>query len=155
MDEHDIVIRQAMVDDLPALLPLLSQLDRGGESPLLRDEALELWRRIERVPRYTVHIAELFGAAVGTFSIMIMPSLSHGGVPGAIVESVVVDKNCRRRGVGKAMMERAIRIAEDEGCYKIALSSGASRGEAHEFYESLGFRRHGISFFVPMEACDA
>ena len=36
----------------------------------------------------------------------------------------------------------------EQGCYKLALSSGMPREAAHRFYESLGFRRHGYSFWT-------
>ena len=32
------------------------------------------------------------------------------------------------------------------GCYKLALSSNLKRADAHRFYDSLGFERHGFSF---------
>ena len=35
-------------------------------------------------------------------------------------------------------------------CYKLVLSSNAKRARAHEFYDKLGFRRHGISFWIDL-----
>jgi GNAT superfamily N-acetyltransferase len=49
-------------------------------------------------------------------------------------------------GIGKAMMQFALGLCRDKGCYKLMLSSNARRDRAHAFYESLGFERHGFSF---------
>jgi GNAT superfamily N-acetyltransferase len=48
------------------------------------------------------------------------------------------------------MMKDAMRRAAQAGCYKLALSSGLHRPEAHRFYEALGFRKHGHSFVVEL-----
>jgi GNAT superfamily N-acetyltransferase len=51
--------------------------------------------------------------------------------------------------VGRAMMAHAIEQCRKAGCYKLALSSNLKREDAHRFYESLGFERHGYSFVIP------
>ena len=55
-------------------------------------------------------------------------------------------------GIGKAMMGFALGLCRDKGCYKLVLSSNASRERAHAFYESLGFKRHGFSFRLDIPA---
>jgi GNAT superfamily N-acetyltransferase len=87
---------------------------------------------------------------VGTFALLIMRNLAHCGAPSGIVEDVVVDEGARGRGVGRRMMEYARARCREEGCYKLVLSSNVSRTDAHRFYESLGFRRHGYSFAVDL-----
>jgi len=44
------------------------------------------------------------------------------------------------------MMRHALRLCDEKGCYKVALSSNLKRERAHAFYESLGFAKHGYSF---------
>ena len=46
----------------------------------------------------------------------------------------------------RAMMEHAREACRKAGCYKLALSSNLRREDAHKFYDSLGFERHGFSF---------
>jgi hypothetical protein len=46
------------------------------------------------------------------------------------------------------MIQEAMRIAANSGCYKLALSSNLKRADAHRFYQSLGFHQHGISFAI-------
>jgi GNAT superfamily N-acetyltransferase len=77
-----------------------------------------------------------------------MHNLSHLGAPSAIVEDVVVAPSLQGNGIGKAMMQFALGLCRDKGCYKLMLSSNAKREHAHAFYESLGFERHGFSFRI-------
>jgi hypothetical protein len=49
------------------------------------------------------------------------------------------------------MMEFAMKHAKESGCYKLALSSNSARTGAHDFYRSLGFAQHGVSFCVELE----
>ncbi len=41
---------------------------------------------------------------------------------------------------------------QEAGCYKMSLSSNLKRAQAHAFYESIGFEKHGYSFWVHKEA---
>ncbi len=66
----------------------------------------------------------------------------------AILENIVVHPDYKRMGIGRAMINEAMQIASDNRCYKIMLSSNEKREEAHAFYDSLDFQRHGISFMM-------
>jgi GNAT superfamily N-acetyltransferase len=77
-----------------------------------------------------------------------MDNLAHLGVPSAIIEDVAVDPEWQGRGVGKTMMQYALKMAGRKGCYRVMLSSSLKRERAHTFYEALGFERHGYSFRV-------
>jgi len=151
----NIQIREADRQDIPAILALYAQLDGDPAPALDLARAEELWAVIERYPDYRVHVAESDGRVVGTFSLLVVVALSHRGVPGAVVEAVVVDESCRSRGVGEAMMRHAMDLARAKGCYKVALSSSSRREDAHRFYDNLGFRRHGVSFLVELEERNA
>ena len=54
------------------------------------------------------------------------------------------------RRLCKAMMDHAMKMASENGCYKLALSSSVKRVRAHAFYEKLGSRRYGYSFGVDL-----
>jgi GNAT superfamily N-acetyltransferase len=49
------------------------------------------------------------------------------------------------------MMQHAMQIAAEHGCYKLALTSNVRREGAHAFYDRLGFERHGVSFVVALQ----
>ena len=143
-----VTIRTAVIADLALVIPLLSLLDRPGMPPMVLEEAANLFARMASYPDYRLFIAEINGQAVGTYSLLIMDNLGHRGSPIGIVECVSVAEDRRGQGIGKQLMHHAMRECQIKGCYKLALSSNVARTDAHAFYDSLGFKRHGISFVV-------
>ncbi len=83
-----------------------------------------------------------------TFALLVMDNLGHLGAPSAIIEDVAVDPRWQGHGIGKKMMEHALELYREKGCYKAVLSSNLKRERAQAFYESLGFERHGYSYRV-------
>jgi ribosomal protein S18 acetylase RimI-like enzyme len=57
----------------------------------------------------------------------------------SIVEDLVVDKDTRRRGVGKELLRYAITLAREAGADGVALTSNPQREAANQMYQSLGF----------------
>jgi GNAT superfamily N-acetyltransferase len=141
-----VIIRQATENDLPEVLALYAQPQIDDGDVLSIDEARELWQRFQRYPDYKLYVACLDQKVGGTFALLIMENLAHRGAPSGLVEDVVVAVECQGRGIGKHMMRFAIERCRGSGCYKLALSSSLRRSAAHQFYESLGFVRHGYSF---------
>ena len=147
----DVEIRKATESDLPQVLRLYAQPEMDQGRVLTVDAAAEILRRMATYPEYAVYVATNHGSVVGTFALLVMDNLAHMGAPSAIVEDVCVDNELHGQGIGKAMMNFAMALARKRGCYKLALSSNATREGAHAFYRSLGFDQHGLSFHVKLE----
>ncbi len=147
----DITLREACEEDLPELLALYAQMGQDDGKVLSLEEAQRIFARFKTYPYYRLHVAERGGALVGTFALLIMDNLGHLGTPTAILEDVVVNGTLRGKGIGTRMMEYANHICRQAGCYKMTFSSNINREAAHRFYESLGFRKHGYSFYVSYE----
>ena len=143
-------IQEATDSDLEAVLNLYAQPEFDDGKVLPRDQAQLILRRIRSYPSYRIYIATHSGNVVGTFALMIMDNLGHLGATSAIVEDVAVSPSSQGQGVGKAMMQHAMELARAAGCYKLVVSSGKNRADAHEFYKSLGWEQHGISFKVSL-----
>jgi GNAT superfamily N-acetyltransferase len=139
-------VRPATESDLEKILDLYAQteFDAGDVLPLAA--AKHVFERFADYPDYTLYVAEHGGEIVGTFALLVMHNLGHLGAPSAIVEDVAVAPTLQRHGIGKVMMQFALGLCRDKGCYKLMLSSNSKRERAHAFYESLGFERHGFSF---------
>lgn len=144
----DIVIREAVKDDLADILQLYAQPDMDNGRVLSLQQAQEIFARMSGYPNYKVYVAAEGGEIVGTFALAVMDNLAHLGAPSSLIEDVVVRADQQGKGIGKRMMDFAIERCKEQGCYKVALSSNLKRVGAHRFYESLGFQRHGISFVV-------
>lgn len=148
-----VSMRLATPGDLPAVIRLYHQsgLDQEGGLTLA---AAERWlQRIQQYPSYRLWIAtpkELDDRLVGTFTLLVIDNLVHRGSPSGIVEGVAVDPAFQGQGIGKQMMQFAMAQGRAAGCYKLSLSTNLKRKEAHAFYESLGFQKHGYSFLVEL-----
>lgn len=145
----NLSIRLATIDDVPAILSIYADaLDNN--KVLSAEEAQKIFIKQNQYPDYHVFLAEIDNKAVGTFALLIMENMAHMGTPSAVVEDVGVLPGLQGKGIGKKMMEYALQYAKAKGCYKMTLSSNLRREQAHQFYESLGFKKHGFSFLMEL-----
>ena len=144
----NIIIRIAEKEDLTSILQLYGQLEVDNGDILPLDEAENLFDKINQYPNYKMYVACQDRSIIGTFALLIMDNLAHRGAKSGIVEDVVVSPEWQGKGVGRQMMELAMAECRKNGCYKLVLSSNKKREDAHRFYESLGFEKHGYSFMV-------
>lgn len=143
-----VTIRTADISDLENILKLLKELDLDGDKEMALEDAKRLFQRIQQYPDYTIYLAMHGATAVGTYALLIMDKLEHGGAPSGIVDSVAVAHDYQGHGIGSAMMLHAREVCRSKGCYKLMLSSNKNRIQAHEFYQKLGFNQHGFSFSI-------
>ena len=143
---ENLLIRKAERQDLPVIMELLKELDLEGDEAMSLEEVHRLFNRISQYPDYHIYLATKGGEPVGTYTLLIMDKLEHGGTPSGIVDSVAVASDRQGEGIGKALMQHAKDTCQEKGCYKIMLSSNKTRTDAHRFYEALGYEQHGISY---------
>lgn len=146
-----IEIRKATEEDLPGILNLYAQPELDDGNILSLHEAKNLFKKMLSYPAYHIFIATIENKIVGTFALLIMDNLGHLGAPSGIVEDIAVDPNFQGQGIGKLMMNFAMRQCQEAGCYKLALSANMKRANAHKFYKSLGFKQHGFSFLMEIK----
>jgi ribosomal protein S18 acetylase RimI-like enzyme len=145
-------IRPAAEADLPRIVELLAQLspddpDREDISSPLPYNYHLVFREMAQGKQHLL-VAESRGKLIGTLVLVIVPNLSHKGTPYGIIENVVVDEAHRSKGIGEALITRAVEEARQAGCYKVTLTSNKRRTEAHRFYERLGFARTHEAFRI-------
>jgi GNAT superfamily N-acetyltransferase len=143
-----ISCRAACKEDLPAVLRLYAQPDLDNGRVLSLPEAERSFERFATYPDYRIHVALCQNRIVGPFALLIMDNLAHMGAPSAVIEDVAVDPEWQGSGIGTQMMQYAMQLCRDKGCYKAALSTNLKREKAHAFYESMGFERHGYSYRI-------
>ncbi len=146
----DVRIREATEADLEQILEIYRDagIEMHGKQSL--ESARAVFRKMGTYPNYKLYVAAMDGRVSGTFALLIMDNLANGGLPSGVLEDVAVLRSCQGKGIGKAMMQSALRTCRDSKCYKMVLSSNTARTGAHKFYESLGFVRHGFSFRVDL-----
>lgn len=96
------------------------------------------------------------GPIVGTLTLVLYR------VPTGIrarIEDVVVDENVRGRGIGEALVCRALEMARQAGADGVALTSNPRRIAANRLYQRLGFTRWETNLYfyrfpTPPVECD-
>lgn len=131
-------IRAAGQSDLAALLALYQHLIPGDAQPdpLAAEEILT---RFLAYPGSAIFLAESAGQPVASCTLVVVPNLTRGGRPYALVENVVSHRDHRNQGHSKALLRHATQAAWKAGCYKVMLLTGSTDPATHAFYRSAGF----------------
>jgi ribosomal protein S18 acetylase RimI-like enzyme len=129
-------LEKVTLEVLEAFQRLIPQLTKYSPPPT--PEALI---RMADSPNTMIFIArypEVDGEIVGTAALAIFetPTGVH-----AWIEDVVVDRNMRHMGIGKALTDACIAKAREVGLREINLSSNPGRDAANRLYQSMGFVR--------------
>lgn len=143
-----VTIHPATPDDVPRLIELCSLLDLASEASLDVEQGRRQFTRLMSRPEHRIYVARHADEIVGTFALIFVGGIAHGGRDAAVIEDVAVATEAQGQGVGVAMMRFAMGECARRACYKLVLSSRVDRTRAHRFYERLGFRRHGFSFLI-------
>jgi len=122
--------------ELPSLLELYQQLN--SDDVIDEITAKSVWQNIKNQD-IKYFIAKENGKIISSCYICIIPNLTRGGKSIGFIENVITDEKYRKKGIGKTVMENAIKYAKEQNCYKVLLQSGNKRTDAHPFYEKLGF----------------
>ena len=123
--------------ELPSLLELYRQL--SSINNIISESATKtIWESIQK-QNIKYFVAKENGKIIASCYICVIPNLTRNGRPIGFIENVITDEAYRRKGIGRVVMENAIKYAKELNCYKILLQSGSKRTDAHRFYESLGF----------------
>ena len=139
----EISISDCSKSDFEGIFPLLQQL---WPAKSLDPETLRaLFSGAIDSNSRVLLCARLDGRVVGFGSITLKTHLWHGGLI-AWVDELVVDTECRKRGIGQRLLERLASLARERGCRAMELDSAFHRVEAHAFYEKLGFEKRAFLF---------
>lgn len=124
-------------NDLLSMMELYKQLN-PNEEIINESTAKNIWKNIEN-QNIKYFTAKDNGKIIASCYICIIPNLTRGGKPIGFIENVITDIEYRGKGIGKKIMENAVKYAKEQNCYKVILQSGNKRADAHGFYESIGF----------------
>ena len=141
-------IRELDEGDLESLVKLYEQLD-GIDENLTEEKVHAIWKaEIDGNKDIKYFGAVEDGKVVSTCWCIIVPNLTRCGSSFCFIENVVTDKDFRKQGLGRKVMEKAIEFARQKNCYKVILESASFRKEAHQFYKNLGFDGEAKKAFI-------
>lgn len=125
--------------DLAQLLKLYGHLN-PHDDPLPASSVVEAaWSESLANPRMRHFGGFEGGILVAACTICVVPNLTRGCRPYALIENVVTAASHRRKGWGHAVLDAAKSFAWDQNCYKAMLLSGRSDEGVLRFYQSAGF----------------
>lgn len=142
-----MMIREVTENDLDGLLRLYMQL-HDDPFPEKDDRVMGIWKSILRDKDHHVIVAEEDGTIISSCVCVIVPNLTHGQRPYALVENVITDKDHRKKGHATACLHFAREIAQRENCYKMMLLTGSKSKDTLAFYERAGYNRNDKTAFI-------
>ncbi|HWP42771.1 MAG TPA: GNAT family N-acetyltransferase [Blastocatellia bacterium] len=127
-------VRIATENDADALARLNNRFNKTN------DTAQQVAARIKAIPlAETALVAELEGSVVGFACLRITRSLCYDFALAELTE-LYVEEGYRRRGVGRALVEQAERLAQERGAASLILLVGRENLSGQEFYRSIGYQ---------------
>ena len=135
-------IREANPEDLKKIINLLYQLsppsDEDKEANL--NELKQILDKITKDENYSLCVFDNNGEIFGCGLLLIQMNISHGGHPYGHIETIVVDVNHRKKGVGKKIVTYLIEKAREKKCYKVVLDC---KKDNIPFYGKCGLSKTG------------
>lgn len=146
-----IRFREATRAEVPAVVALLAD-DALGAAREGTDLApyLAAFDAMQAEAANILIVGEAAGRIVATCQLSFISGLSLRASRRAQVESVRVAADLRGRGIGAALMAEAEARARAAGCTLVQLTTNRARGDAHRFYERLGFTPSHLGFKKPL-----
>jgi len=139
------IVRRALVADFAVVAALLAELGRPTLSGDTTDAAMAVYNRhIARADTASL-VAEIGGVVVGFLSLEFRERLNRTRSQAWIPDLIVAAAH-RGRGAGKALLLRALDLAQERDCWSVILESGRSRLVAHQLYRSVGMLDEGAYF---------
>ncbi len=136
MAQVNIEIRIADMNDGAAIACLADQL---GYPTSIRQSELRLGP-VLRSPEHAVFVACRDGEVIGWVHVFTAQRLETD--PFAEIGGFVVAESHRRHGIGRQLVAAAEKWARERGVAALRVRSRLNRGDAHRFYEQLGFARY-------------
>ncbi len=129
-----VIIREVEINDYECIAALCNQLGypTTNESTLYRLQEI-----LNNTGSNCIYAAvdddKVVGWIHGCYSLRVEsdPFVEIGGL--------IIDKNYRRMGIGKVLVEKIVEWSASKQCAKVRVRSNVVRNEAHEFYKGIGF----------------
>ena len=141
MGAEPVIVRRAAASDASALARLVGELGYPADADAMPTRLAALYESGHAVAL----VAERGGTVIGLATAHVITTI-HAPAPVALLTALVVAGSARGHGAGRRLVAAAEEWAREHGAVRIAVTSGAQRTEAHQFYERIGYRRTGVRF---------
>jgi GNAT superfamily N-acetyltransferase len=141
-------VREIQPQELAAVLRLYGHLHERDTPPPSDGTAEAAWSESMSNPRCRYFGGYEGSDLVSCCTIIVVPNLTRGCRPYALIENVVTHREHRSKGWGKAVLTAALAFAWSQQCYKVMLMTGRKEESVLRFYEGAGFNRHSKQALV-------
>jgi GNAT superfamily N-acetyltransferase len=142
---NDVTVRIAGLTDAPAVAGLSGQLGYPVDEQAVAERLAALLGR----EGTAVFVAELGGKVVGWAHVVGEQFLESAAF--AELAGLVVDRDTRRLGVGRQLVQACAQWARDQGYGQIRVRCNVVREDAHRFYQKVGFAKLKSQIVFGME----
>ncbi len=143
----EMKIQRATEVDLVELLNLYSQL-HNNTIPEVDANLLTLWGEILSDKNHHIIIGKINNKIISSCVLIIIPNLTHGQRPYALIENVITDEEHRNKGCATKILNFARSIAKEQNCYKIMLLTGSKKETTLDFYRKAGYNSEDKTAFI-------
>jgi len=143
----EIIIRTATKSDYQIIKKLVKELYDTLDEKIGMVEHLPLkkFEDILNEPKIEILVADADNKVVGYLTINYNKSLLDVGAT-AIIDELIVTKAYQKRGIGKQLVNSAIKYATRHGCSEIGVGTESNNTLAKGFYKACGFKEIGVIF---------
>ncbi len=99
----------------------------------------QVWNKIQASDDFAILGVFDKGLLMASCSITIIPNLTRGCRPYALIENIATHRKHRREGYGRVSLLNAAEFAEERGCYKAMFMTGHLNEKVKQFCISSGF----------------
>ena len=143
-EKINFLIREIEIADLQkGFFQSLSNLTELGRIVEDNRRAEKILSEIKSCPFHRIFVAvKDDGQIIGSTTLLMEQKFIHDGGKVGHIEDVTVNKNYEGKGVGSALVRKAIGFAKQNNCYKVILVCSEKN---IQFYKVIGFKEHEIS----------
>ncbi len=135
----DVDIKNATIDDIPIILGFIKELaeyERLAQMVVATKELLQ--ENLFGEHRFAEVVISYYEAQPAGFALFFHNYSTFLGKPGIYLEDLYVKPECRRKGIGRAMLLYLATLAKERGCGRFEWSALDWNEPAIQFYKKLG-----------------
>ena len=148
MSRCPVIVREATLDDVPALLEIWSDMARRSHCERWSEhgdsDGVAAVARIAADPEQRLLVAILDGQVAGAAHLMRAPISPLTSDVAVYVSNLQVLEGFRRRGAGRALVEAALRWAEEKDTTHVLAAASAFSRDANRFMARLGLSQLAV-----------
>ena len=141
------MVREIEERELGELLSLYLYLHEESV-PEMTEHLTRTWNAVMQNPNHHIIVKEADGKIVASCVCVIIPNLTRGIRPIALIENVVTHGEYRGKGYASECLRYAKTLAQRENCYKMMLLTGSKEEATLNFYRREGYNSIDKTAFV-------